>query len=163
MDGTSEDRSITPWPRLAWAFFVAPSVPVLLMMMIMGVASLASGDQWWDAAFVALVTGAYGLALGYLPTFVLDVPAYLLLRRRFAANARNCAIAGALVAATPSILIVLLGPPGGAAQVGIALLQVVCAALLGALAGAVFWMALRPSEPETEGQARKSAPSTSRA
>lgn len=147
---TEPEPAETPhpsWARVAWAFFVAPLVPVVLVMTGMGLWSSASGDRPWDTQFLLVTIGMMGLPIAYGPTLVVGVPAYLWLRRRLAASLAICVRGGAAVAAVAPAVMLLWAPPTSLKELGVGLLVVVAGAALGALSGVVFWLALRPTYP----------------
>ena len=100
--------------RVFWAFILAPAVGAFALAcyepLYSGLPHLV--DRIFQTFYVYLVVGAYP------PTLIFGLPAYLILRRRIRPTALNCAIAGAIVAALPWILIGLLSLPDYATEDG---------------------------------------------
>jgi len=139
------------WWRLAVAFAFAPMVPAFILACIEpGYAGIPSMPER-----IFRSTVIYAEVGGYLPMIALGIPAFLLLRKRMTTSVLNCALVGALVASTPWLLLGLFPEPNFSAYSGghvtfdhglptlwglidTAILTAETA-LLGALAGVVFW------------------------
>ena len=98
---------------MALAFVVAPTVASILLAVLQpAYAGLTSPiERVFETAKMYAVAGAYPT------TLVIGVPAYFILRRHFSARPFNCAVAGALIAAFPWIILSLI-PPVGSASIG---------------------------------------------
>ena len=145
------DRSYPPAWRIILAFLVAPAAASLFL------AALAPLYGGLSSTVVRVIQTAelYALLGAYPTTLVIGVPAYFILRRHFSPRPFNCAVAGALVAALPWIILSLIPSGAGSASIGgretIAdghltgygwLAQawvVVQIAIAGWLAGVIFW------------------------
>ena len=107
-------RKYPPAWRVVLAFALAPGIAALLMATLMpayeGLADPA--ERILRTAQIYSLFGAYPTA-----AFV-GIPAFLMMRRHFAATAINCMMAGAFVAALPWILLVLLPPSATSASIG---------------------------------------------
>jgi hypothetical protein len=101
MTGRAHDSP--PWWSLVTAFATAPAVAALafssLSPMYEGLPDLS--ERIWKTFLLVAVVG------GYLPTLVVGLPAYFILRRRFRPTFLNCALAGSAVADLPWLPLVL--------------------------------------------------------
>ena len=143
-----EIKMLARW-RVVCAFAIVPGVAALLFAFVQPLyQGLGYVEQVWRTALVVgLVAYPLGLAIG--------VPAYFFLRERLEATWLNCSLAGALIAALPWTLLVMLGPSADQASIGgkatiidgtktlygvlLDLQFIGTIALFGAIAGLVFW------------------------
>jgi hypothetical protein len=108
-DGSlSESQRITPtWPRLIAAFVLAPAIAsVAFAFVAPGYDGLPYYEAVFSSAKLYALLGAYPLA------FIFGIPLYLGLRKNARATALNCAVAGALIAATPWFFVGAFGQTG---------------------------------------------------
>lgn len=127
------------------AFVAAPTASVLLVALILLLGALGYRTRPEELWLRFAIAGVYGLYAAYIPTLLLGVPAYLLLRRRVRLTARSGAITGALVAALPVGAVLLAAAtvhsaaqPGHGFAWGVTTLF--AAAGLGGFGGWVFWL-----------------------
>ena len=147
------DAMLTQPPlwRVVLAFMLTPAVAATGLACFMP-AYDGLPDYWDRVQRTALTFALFG---GYPATLVLGLPAYLFLRSRVRATALNCATTGALIASAPWFVLGMMSLPdwaevGGQATVRngtmtmygwINLFQFVGSiALVGAVAGLVFWL-----------------------
>lgn len=99
----SKDIQLPPWWRLILGFAIAPLIASTTLACII---SLYAGlpNFLTRVAQIAWICALFG---GYPATIVFGVPAYLVLRRRVAPSVINCSLVGAIIAATPWIILVM--------------------------------------------------------
>lgn len=140
-----------PLWRVLLAFVVAPTLVALVLAVVSSIYD--GGPYLWERLWrSAILFSVFAVAQG----LVVGVPLYLLLRNRLNATPFNCALAGAVVAALPWLVINLLTPGpeyaygGGhitdqnghrtlAGWLDIAM-SLGWLALMGLCAGLVFWL-----------------------
>jgi hypothetical protein len=121
--------------RLVLGFILAPVAPAVLVGLWMGHASAGEDHTGLALPFTlaALVLG------GYLPMMTVGLPLFYAMRGlKSARNPLGLAAAGALVAMLPTLLMAAWGAAAGEED-GSMLLTASIPALLGALAGVMFW------------------------
>ncbi len=147
---TRPERTYPPAWRIVAAFVLVPGLAALIATLSVplyaGLPSLA--DRIWRSTVV------YGLFGAYPAAIVLGIPAYFLLRRNFDPTLASCALTGAVVAAAPWAFLSMASTPDEASIGGRATVIngsktafgwlteaqfIGRIALLGALAGALFW------------------------
>jgi hypothetical protein len=121
-------------------------VPVLLVGTFFAAASSSAGIETIAAilAFVIL----YAVWVAYLPTLLVGLPLYLLLRGRIRLTPLSSAVGGVAVALV-GVGVLFIGPaliiqgfPLGPLHALVPLL--IATSALGGIAGWVFWMVLEP-------------------
>lgn len=148
--------------RVAAGFIVAPFVVATALAWTMPL--YAGLPNLLDRVIRTLPW--YLIIGGYIPSLLLGVPLYLLLRKRVAPTLLNCLIAGAAVAAIPCAL---LGLPTFSTEESLGSQQTVIdghktllgwmylaqnigeMALLGGIAGTVFWLVAAAGERQNKG------------
>ena len=136
--------------RVILAFVVVPGAAALLMAIAMPAYEGITDplERIWRSAVAFAVFGAYP------PAFIIGLPAFFMLRRHVDATIINCAATGAVVAALPWLVLALLSRPDNASIGGRSTVingsltaygwlmnfyYVGQIALLGTIAGALFW------------------------
>ncbi|NJR80897.1 hypothetical protein [Sphingomonas corticis] len=136
--------------RVILAFVVVPGAAALLMAIVMPAYEGITDplERIWRSAVAFAVFGAYP------PAFIIGLPAFFMLRRHVDATIINCAATGAVVAALPWLGLALLSRPDNASIGGRSTVingsltaygwlmnfyYVGQIALLGTIAGALFW------------------------
>ena len=136
--------------RVILAFVVVPGAAALLMAIAMPAYEGITDplERIWRSAVAFAVFGAYP------PAFIIGLPAFFMLRRHVNATIINCAATGAVVAALPWLVLALISRPDNASIDGRSTVidgsltaygwlmnfyYVGQIALLGAIAGALFW------------------------
>jgi len=136
--------------RVILAFVVVPGAAALLMAIVMPAYEGITDplERIWRSAVAFAVFGAYP------PAFIIGLPAFFMLRRHVDATIINCAATGAVVAALPWLVLALLSRPDNASIGGRSTVingsltaygwlmnfyYVGQIALLGTIAGALFW------------------------
>lgn len=136
--------------RVILAFVVVPGAAALLMAIVMPAYEGITDplERIWRSAVAFAVFGAYPTA------FIIGLPAFFMLRRHVDATIINCAATGAVVAALPWLVLALLSRPDNASIGGRSTVingsltaygwlmnfyYVGQIALLGTIAGALFW------------------------
>jgi len=136
--------------RVILAFVVVPGAAALLMAIAMPAYEGITDplERIWRSAVAFAVFGAYP------PAFIIGLPAFFMLRRHVNATIINCAETGAVVAALPWLVLALISRPDNASIDGRSTVidgsltaygwlmnfyYVGQIALLGAIAGALFW------------------------
>lgn len=136
--------------RVILAFVVVPGAAALLMAIVMPAYEGITDplERIWRSAVAFAVFGAYP------PAFMIGLPAFFMLRRHVDATIINCAATGAVVAALPWLVLALLSRPDNASIGGRSTVingsltaygwlmnfyYVGQIALLGTIAGALFW------------------------
>lgn len=136
--------------RIVLAFLAAPAA---------GSAVLAARYDTLETFDRFVASFRFFLPFAYVLTVLLALPAFLILIKRLRPTLRNCVAAGAIVAASPIVLLtlpVLLGSGRGSATLGgrqmwtngiptlyglwVTLLEWSVFAIAGAIGGAVFWL-----------------------
>ena len=137
--------------RVILAFVVVPGAAALLMAIAMPAYEGITDplERIWRSAVAFAVFGAYP------PAFIIGLPAFFMLRRHVNATIINCAATGAVVAALPWLVLALISRPDNASIDGRSTVidgsltaygwlmnfyYVGQIALLGAIAGALFWL-----------------------
>ena len=116
--------------RIATAFLV---VPIAMAFMVACIQPVAHGVGLLEN--IARTTVIYALFGTYPVTLALAVPAYLLVRNRLRPTLFNCAGIGGMVAAVPTLLLIVFRPAE------IAQSAILAGAIgIGLLAGAAFWL-----------------------
>ena len=150
MGGRTEDVAPPCW-RLCLGFIVGPAVAALLFSLVSPLSPDSIGPLRQVVGTTVLV-----LIVVYPMTLVLAVPTYLALKSRLRPTAINCALVGAGIAALPWAVLSLVTPTeeriGTVVTVHAGVrtaagwlqeLQLLGGiALLGAVAGFVFWCAV---------------------
>ncbi len=142
--------------RIILAFLIAPGAAALAFACLGAVVTSPPEGAPDTIGWIGIMTYLYALFGAYLPTLVLGVPAFLVLRRWLRPTLLNCALVGAAVAAGPWLLMLPLASLPGYGQIGGQVpaingrltlwgwfLQVRWIALvggMGALGGAMFWV-----------------------
>jgi hypothetical protein len=108
------DRDQPPRWRVIAAFLIAPLVSAFALACYLP----AYDGLPHTSDRIIRSTALYCFFGGYPSALVVGVPAYLLLRRRLKPTWLNCTIAGAVVAAAPSLLLMIVPTPGAFEQTG---------------------------------------------
>lgn len=150
--------------RVILAFVVVPGAAALLMAIVMPAYEGITDplERIWRSAVAFAVFGAYP------PAFIIGLPAFFMLRRHVDATIINCAATGAVVAALPWLVLALLSRPDNASIGGRSTVingsltaygwlmnfyYVGQIALLGTIAGALFWFIAAAEQPPPGGPA----------
>lgn len=121
--------------RLVLGFILAPVAPAVLVGLWMGHATAGEDHTGLALPFTlaALVLG------GYLPMMIVGLPLFYATRSlKIARSPFGLATAGALIAMLPTLIMATWGAASGEAD-GSMFLTASIPALLGALAGVMFW------------------------
>lgn len=123
------------WPRLLLGFLAAPLLPVLLLGFL--IAPLGFYDSASKTIFINLLYMI--IIVAYLCTFVLGLPAYLVLRYFLRPKLVTFVLTGGLVAGLPWLLVGLDGLITWCGYLSF-LPFVGFVSFLGAIGGFVFWL-----------------------